>query len=77
MYKLAARNDAEADLTDEELDYFYDLLEERYDVFNDFFPIVPNDELWIETGFHNKLTDSQNINSKTKDRHFNIEIKSL
>ena len=45
MYKLAARNDAEADLTDEELDYFYDLLEERYDVFNDFFPIVPNDEL--------------------------------
>jgi hypothetical protein len=45
MYKLAARNDAEADLNDEELDYFYDLLEERYDVFNDFFPIVPNDEL--------------------------------
>ena len=77
MYKLAARNDAEADLNDEELDYFYDLLEERYDVFNDFFPIVPNDELWFKTGFHNKLTNSQNINSKTKDRHFNIETKSL
>ena len=45
MYLLAARDDINGDLTDEELDQFYDLVEKGYDVFNDFFPEAPNDEL--------------------------------